>query len=797
MSFDWLNIPGLSAGDSAPGFSSDASQPPPNVSFDFGATMSSKEDDRATIRRDTSTSMATQKHVINGMNGWNGSRPVHNPNEGQRQMGQAHHYQQYSHKHSQQYSQEGQHAHQEHQHHYTNQLSTRRVQPIQASQDDYKESPDDLKVPLSLSHSQLTKEEVKNYLRWYNYITARTRVKLVRLGDVFKFLSNFNLPEKLKSRITSIFRTCKNALNIGQFFAVLRLISKSLLEQVMPVRKMILEKAPIPKPQPILCTGAKQETYEEVDEEVENNGGQGDDKVDFDSFASMLLTGNKPASKKRLRRKVVNSAHSNKKVRFAEKVTFQDPPSDIVDSQGHGTGTIDEEDAEILDFSLPMDQLLKRMAKKKEKNSALVSHLPNEQQETEEEKEVLEDMKDSLSHFKQIQTPDMAGVPEQIVAGMIPNGVNDGDSNGQQPQQLPLQPLKPTSTGSANYLFRSQFPPTVPGAAGVASGAEVPAQQVQVELQPLKPTATGSANHLVRSHFSSDQLVAMNSPIQHQQQHQQQQHQQQTHTQQQLPNTQADIGGLQPLKPTATGSANYLMKQQFDPQPMSGGQSMNTGHMPMNNGQPSLSAGPVISPVASPEGVASPTNHYLTVNKVPQHQQTLSYQESALQQQNSPQPASQNPNMLSAPNPASNYFHSLLSHSPSPSQSNLSMPGSNSNLNLPNIQQSPSPYLSSPNLPAQSIANNHQPVIYNNGYHYHSPIPQQQQQLPQRQPQYYSAPQQQMQYPQGYAHSVSPMAAQGTFGMQATAQPQNTNILGDLHSLRQQVDALQNVYGRR
>lgn len=777
MSFDWLNIPGLSSGEGAAGLGSDASQPPPNVSFDFGApNMNSTEEHRPSQYPAASRPIAVQEHEINTLHGSGNSRQVQNQVEVHHQTGQS----QYSYQHQQRYVQQDQNVQGLRNQVNMSNTSTQHSHHSQVkSRDEYRESPDDLKVPLSLSHSQLTKDEVQNYLRWYNYITVRTHAKLVRLGDVFKFLSNFHLPEQLKARITSIFRTCKNALNIGQFFAVLRLISKSLLEEVMPVRKMILEKAPIPKPQPILCTGAKQETYEEIEEEEENANGQGGDKVDFDSFASMLLTGNKPVSKKRLRRKIVNSTHSNKKVRFSEKVTFQDPPSESVESLGLSTDAGDGEDTEALDFTLPMDQLLKRMARKKEKNSALVSHLPNEQQETEEEKEVLEDMKDSLSHFKQIQTPDMPDVPEQLATSMMPNGVVSSGSDGQQPQQLPLQPLKPTSTGSANYLFRSQFPPAAPGNGASSGEASAGGQQNQVELQPLRPTATGSANHLVRSHFPSDPVIINHQGPEQPPQSQQQQSQQQ----QQEANSQAGI--LQHLKPTATGSANYLMKQQYEPQ------HMGTGQLPMNTVQPPVSAAPIVSPVASPDGVSSPpnTNQYMNLNKLPQQQQSLPYQ----QQHNSPQPTSQNPNLLTV-NPASNYFHSLLSHSPSPSQGNHSAPSSNSNLNLPNVQQSSSPYLSSPNLPAQQQAVGHQqPVIYNNGYHYHSPIPQQQQQ----QQQYYTGPQQSMQYTQGYPNSISPTNAQGPFGMHTNVHPQGGNILGNLHSLQQQVDALQNVYGRR
>ncbi|GAV53675.1 hypothetical protein ZYGR_0AK01770 [Zygosaccharomyces rouxii] len=828
MSFEWLNIPGLSTADGSGISGSSVSQPPPSVSFNFGApSVDHIQQPNPTLHHQPQSPINVQRSKANGLNGLASNQHSSSGHDVQYHNGQypQQYPQQYSQQYPQQYSQQySQHYPQEHLQHYAQQqypqqhshYSSQHYQgdshgrASQVIQDDYRESPEDLRVPLSLSHSQLTKEEIQTYLRWYTYITARTHVKLVRLGDVFKFLCNFRLSEQLKARVTSIFRTCKNALNIGQFFAVIRLISKSLMENILPERKMVLEKAPVPKPRPILCTNAKEETYEEVEEE----GGEGGDKVDFDSFASMLLTGNKPG-KKRLRRKVLSPTLRNKKVRFSESVTFQDPPSESVDDPNVAAPVDDEDD--VVDFSLPMDQLLKRMAKKKERSSALVSQLPSEQHETEEEKEVLEDMKDSLSHFKQIQTPDMPGVSEQTASGIAPGG-------GQQSQQVPLQPLKPTSTGSANYLFKSAMQPTTAGGALSGNGGQQTQQelqplkptatgsanylvksalqptagdgappgngdqQTQPELQPLKPTATGSANYLVRSHFDS-QMQPQHS--QEQQQPQQQQSQPQPVT-----------GGIPLLKPTATGSANYLMRSQFDQQPMGGSEQR-------------LSPNPIVSPAISPDIGVSPqnTNQYLNSIQRPQNQQPLQYQQPVLQQQMSP-PSSQyqqpilqpqsspqppNPNLLVAPNPAQNYFQSLLSPSPSPSQPNLNVPSGHSNLNVPNAPPSSSPYMSSPNLPSQQgSTQRQQPLMYNNGYQYPSPLPQHQ--SSQQQPQYYGPAQQRVPYPQQtYPNNFSPMHGQNNYPMPTPGQNYGNrgDILGDLHNLQQQVDALQNVYGRR
>lgn len=248
-------------------------------------------------------------------------------------------------------------------------------------------------------------------------------------------------------------------------------------------------------------------------------------------------------TRKRVRRRIKNLNFKSKKVRFSEHITFQDPPNLNQESSNNSEARKQDPDADNedqdsnndspLDFTLPMDQLLKRLYKRR-KNSGLVSSLPSEQQETEEEKKVLEDMKDSLSHFKQIQTVDSASLP--ISSVFLQNGNTLPTSNVNNtavPQQIPLEPLKPTATGSANHLVREEY----------NQGLHPSNGAIQTGLQPLKPTATGSANYLMRSHMEQPQSIKPSS----------------------TPETVTNSGGLQPLKPTATGSANYLMKQHISP----------------------------------------------------------------------------------------------------------------------------------------------------------------------------------------------------------------------------------------
>lgn len=663
MSFDWLNVPGLNIEDTSSGAKQNGAPLPPNVSFDFG--MPPPINDNSGLNQD-SRSVSDSALDIESVHSHHG---VGNIPSGQFLSPQP----------------------------PQNSVSDNNL-PMQSQQQalaKYNETPDDLRVPLSLSQSQLTHEEIRTYLRWYKYILARSHTKLVKLNDVFQFLGNFTITEDLKQRILAIFRSCRSALNIGQFFAVLRLISRAMIQGVLPTRKMILEKAPVPKPRPILSKQANGEVYEEVEEDTpktDANGNAGS-SVDFDSFTSLLLTGK--TIRKRVRRKILNAEFRNKRVRFSENITFQDPPSassatssatsqpstslassNTPDSNNDTTPEPDVPQGP-LDLSLPMDQLLKLMAKRKHNNTALVSKLPSEQQETEEEKEELKDMQDSLSHFKQIQTVDaVTGLGQQL-----PPGYQVGNSNQQTMggmSEVPLQPLKPTATGSANHFMRQEInegyinpqaqqpgnvmlplKPTATGSANHFMREELNQNNVTQQPQgpsaapqPLKPTATGSANYLMRSQFEPAQEI--------------QQPQVQSSvmfTQQNIPMQATNTGANDsqaPLKPTATGSANYLMKQQFPP---------------------SVGAPPVISPVQSPpkvEVTMSNMNNTQYHNSVSGDQfMNFPQQRQQIQQQNLPNLQYQN----------------NMSHTGSVSQQNTYNGGlqSNSNNALPLHQQNTFP----------------------------------------------------------------------------------------------------------
>ena len=313
------------------------------------------------------------------------------------------------------------------------------------------------RIPRSLESTFLSREEIKNYSRWFNDIIAKKKHsgETIRLMDIFEFLhNNFTVSEDVKNKIVLIFNDIKQNIGLDNFFAVLRCLVLLINENgKIPTRELLLDTAlPTLKPRSIL---AKIDDKEEVYEEVTDDPGPG--QLDFDNFASLLMTG----KSHRVKRVVMRNGNrvKNKSVRFSDKlVTFEDEKQyyDYENTEDLNVNT-------KLDFSLPMDQLMQNMSQQQ-----------TEERSKEDEAE-LADMKESLTHFQNLPKVDNVSLS---MTGALPH------MNFQQQQfsnNNVLQPLKPTATGSANYMMNHQN------------------MNTNQSPQYLQPTATGSANHLFSS----------------------------------------------------------------------------------------------------------------------------------------------------------------------------------------------------------------------------------------------------------------------------------------------------------
>ncbi|ONH66637.1 Protein SCD5 [Cyberlindnera fabianii] len=286
------------------------------------------------------------------------------------------------------------------------------------------ETAEDLNVPLSLRADQLTRDEAKTYLRWYNDIVVRRGTNLIRIDDVFQFLRNFSISEHSRELLIRIFREV-NALNIGEFFAFLRVIAHTILGQT-PMRRLISQPAPIPKPKSILSAKRMKDVEEDDDNdegELSHSSATGQGQsFDLDSFTQMLLTGQNPDQQHKKKKK-----GPTKRIKFSDQVSVEPSAPKNVEPVK-------------IDMSLPMDQLLNRMPKKDTQSTTPVN-----------EEEELKEMGDSFSNFQHVKNVDSAlihGTPSNIPSIFF-DEVNNPSPRVQSPSpdQAGLRPLAPNHTG--------------------------------------------------------------------------------------------------------------------------------------------------------------------------------------------------------------------------------------------------------------------------------------------------------------------------------------------------------------
>lgn len=349
--------------------------------------------------------------------------------------------------------------------------------------------PEPHSVPLSLQAHELTLEELKTYMRWYLDILARTNLRTIAISDVYQFLANFKIPAATKEKINRVFYKILALINIGEFFALLRVVAHSL-QGHEPTRALIKVKAPVPAPPSILSKKRQN------DEDDDSDPGPDPDHttkpepaapLDLDSFTQFMLTGERPEE---ALRRTLKKLKKSKTVKFSDQVFIDTETPDTSDSPMLDSNTID--------YLLPMDQLLSRINASKStlavppQNSRVLSPDP-------EEKQILKDMEPQMNHFKNLNSVDtilVDGVPANI--HLRPN------SDFSLPRSALPQPplLKPNMTGPAQMAQMVQpdnhdagFTPLRPNVTGpqdmarffAPSSSEVP----QISLQAFTSQMTG------------------------------------------------------------------------------------------------------------------------------------------------------------------------------------------------------------------------------------------------------------------------------------------------------------------
>lgn len=296
-------------------------------------------------------------------------------------------------------------------------------------------------IPLSLTAQELTLEESKTYMRWYLDILARTNQRTVSIADVYQFLSNFRLSLDIKEKVNRVFSKILSLINIGEFFALLRVVSHTL-QGKDPCRALIKVAATVPVPPLILSKKRQNDDHDDgfKDEVAPPQLAAPAVPLDLDLFTQFMLTGERPEErvpKKRLKKL--------KSVKFSDQIItdVHDVTPDAAASSSH----------QSLDYSLPMDQLLTRI------NSSKHLAVPNAPQPIAspdpEEKEILRDMEGQINHFQNLHSVDtmlIDGVPSNI-------HVQNGSDFSLPRLSLPQPPLlRPNMTGPAQMaqIFSNQ-----------------------------------------------------------------------------------------------------------------------------------------------------------------------------------------------------------------------------------------------------------------------------------------------------------------------------------------------------
>lgn len=339
------------------------------------------------------------------------------------------------------------------------------------------EQPDELEdlISLSLTAQDLTLEESKTYMRWYSDILVRTNLRTITMNDVYQFLSNFRLSAEAQEKINRIFSKILLSINIGEFFALLRVVSHTLAGEE-PSRKLIKIQTNVPTPPSILLKKRQNDDTEEEPKQPVENPDLPSKPLDLDLFTQFMLTGERPeerTTKKRLKKL--------KSVKFSDQIVTDihvpspdKQPNSYISSLGE------------LDYLLPMDQLLDRLNASKagpsgNNNSLLVPQLtPGPIRSPDpEEKEILKDMEPQINHFQHLNSVDtmlVDGVPANIHLS------NQGFYTP-LPREGSLLPqpqlLKPNMTGPAQMAQIIGVPPQ---------------DQHQPQPSPLRSNITGPAD---------------------------------------------------------------------------------------------------------------------------------------------------------------------------------------------------------------------------------------------------------------------------------------------------------------
>lgn len=270
-----------------------------------------------------------------------------------------------------------------------------------------------------------------------------------------------------------------HSINIGEFFALLRIISHCLNGHPFS-RRLIKMSGPIPTPPSILRKKRLNDEGED-DAEEQNEPLKVEEEpkkpLDLDSFTQFMLTGERPDDKPTKRKKKLKS------VKFSDQIV-----TGVQEVNDHSISPVASPSNE-LDLSLPMDQLLNRI------NGLNTSEI--QQNRDAEEQQVLQDMGPQLNHFQNLHSVDTASI------GGVPASIHLNESKNSSSEQL----LKPNMTGPAQMSQYLQYQQQQQQQGQQPANIQ---EEAHNNYAPLKPNRTGPYD-MVRM-FSPNNQTQPDSP---------------------------------------------------------------------------------------------------------------------------------------------------------------------------------------------------------------------------------------------------------------------------------------------
>lgn len=153
----------------------------------------------------------------------------------------------------------------------------------------------------------LSADESRSFPRWYTDLLLRKGNQAVSLDDALRFVENFGLKEGDKQSILALFQKGITTLDPCQFYIFLRLAGHILDGKSKIEPEMIYIPANVPRPRSILSRKRKNDLTESDSQtatqgignpfrKTSGSSNKTPAKMDIDSFATFLLTGNRPTS---------------------------------------------------------------------------------------------------------------------------------------------------------------------------------------------------------------------------------------------------------------------------------------------------------------------------------------------------------------------------------------------------------------------------------------------------------------------------------------------------------------------